>query len=163
MTSPPPVDPASIERLHPAPSVGIRPVWAAVVDIAPREDLGGGPHGERFIVPIQGGVFWGAPGFEAFHGRVRPGGADRQTLRADGVKELDAFYEIETHDGAVITVRNRVVLDDSRGPERYARSTIRLTAPPGPHAWLNRRIFIGTLQVLRPVREAVLIRGHLVD
>ena len=67
------------------------------------------------------------------------------------------------HDGAVITVRNRVVLDDSRGPERYARSTIRLTAPPGPHAWLNRRIFIGTLQVLRPVREAVLIRGHLVD
>ena len=89
------------------------------------------------------------------------GGADRQTLRPDGIKELDALYEMRTHDGAVITVHNQVLIDESVQPERYARSCIRVTAPQGPHAWLNRRLFVGTLQPLRPERQAVLIRGYM--
>jgi len=138
-------------------------VWSAVVDIAPAEALGMGPRGERWIVPILGGVFQGAPGFESFSGVVRAGGADRQTLRPDGVKELDAVYEIQTRDNAVIHVNNQVIIDPSLQPERYAMSCIRLTAPEGPHAWMNRRIFVGTLQPLRPEREAVLIRGYLMQ
>jgi hypothetical protein len=85
---------------------------------------------------------------------VLPGGADRQLLRPDGVKELDALYEMETHDGAAITVRNRVLVDDPSPDGRYARSVLQLTAPDGPHAWLNRRVFVGTLASLRPQREA---------
>lgn len=138
-------------------------VWHAVVDIAPRETLGTGARGERFIVPILGGVFWGGPGFEALHGRVRAGGADRQLLRGDGVKELHALYEMETHDGAVLTIDNRVLVDEAAQPQRYALSHLHVSAPAGPHAWLNRRVLLGTLQPLRPRRDAVLVRAWLCE
>ena len=96
-------------------------------------------------------------------GRVLPGGADRQWLRSDGLKELDALYEMQTDDGAVLTVRNRVVIDETALPGRYARSSVRITAPDGPHAWLGRRVFVGTLESLKPAREAVRISVYLVD
>lgn len=151
------------ERMHPPATVRARHVWTAVVDIAEREPLGIGPRGERWIVPILGGAFRGAAGFESLHGSVRPGGADRQTLRPDGIRELEAIYEMQTHDGAVLSVLNQVVIDDTVTPQRYAMSCIRVTAPQGPHAWLNRRLFVGTLQPLRPARDAVMIRGYLAD
>jgi hypothetical protein len=91
------------------------------------------------------------------HGTVVPGGADRQLLRADGVKELDALYELRVHDGTVLTVHNRVLIDESIAP-RYARSVLSVTAPAGPWAWLNRRVLVGTLQALRPEAAAVLVR-----
>ena len=138
-----------------------RLVWHALVDVAERQSWGMGPRGERWCVPIVGGQFWGAEGFEAFHGEVCAGGADRQTLRPDGIKELDALYEMRTHDGVVITVHNQVLIDEHVQPERYARSTIRVTAPAGPCDWLNRRVFVGTLQPLRPQRQAVLIRAYM--
>ena len=138
-------------------------LWTAVVDIASREALGIGPLGERGIVPILGGVFWGAPGHESLSGRVRAGGADRQLLRADGIKELRAEYEMQTDGGAVITVDNRVFVDESRQPERYALSHLFVSAPAGPHAWLNRRVLVGTLQSMRPMRQAVLVRAYLLD
>lgn len=136
-------------------------VWTAVVDIAPREALGPSSHGERFIVPILGGRFWGGPGHEPLQGIVRPGGADRQLLRPDGVKELHALYEMQTDDGAVLTIDNRVLIDEAAQPVRYALSRISVAAPEGQHAWLNRRLFVGTLLPLRPTREAVLIRAFL--
>lgn len=138
-----------------------RLVWQAVVDIGERQAWGLGPRGERWGVPILGGYFWGAPGFEALHGQVCAGGADRQTWRPDGIKELDALYEMRTHDGALLTVHNQVLIDESVQPERYARSCIRVSAPEGPHEWLNRRLLVGTLQPLRPERQAVLVRGYM--
>lgn len=141
------------------PPPELKLVYEAVVDIAERKELGASALGQRFIVDILGGTFQG-PGLR---GRVLPGGADRQLLRPDGVKELDALYEMQTDDGAVITVHNQVLVDDAAGPPRYARSTVRLRAPDGPHAWLNRRVFIGTLQSLRPARDAVQIQVFLVD
>jgi hypothetical protein len=138
----------------PAPEA--RFAWEAQVDIGERQSLGHGPRGERFIVPILGGRFEGP----RLRGTVLPGGADRQLLRADGVKELDALYELQTDDGAVITVRNRVLIDESATPGRYARSVLQLSAPAGPHDWLNRRVFVGTLHSLRPARAAVCIRVY---
>lgn len=138
----------------PAPEA--RLAWEAQVDIGERQSLGQGPRGERFIVPILGGRFEGP----RLRGTVLPGGADRQLLRADGVKELDALYELQTDDGAVITVRNRVLIDESATPGRYARSVLQLSAPAGPHDWLNRRVFVGTLHSLRPARAAVCIRVY---
>lgn len=159
-----PTDPALLKNL--ADGVPLLPlqgrlVWHAVVDIAERQPWGLGPRGERWGVPILGGHFWGGPGFEALHGQVCAGGADRQTLRPDGIKELDALYEMRTHDGAVLTVHNQVLIDETVEPERYARSCIRVSAPQGPHDWLNRRLFVGTLHVLRPARQAVLVRGYM--
>ena len=138
-------------------------VWTAVVDIDAREDLGPSSHGERFIVAIRGGQFWGGPGHDALRGIVRTGGADRQLLRPDGVKELHALYELQTDDGAVLTIDNRVLIDETLQPVRYALSRITVTAPEGPHAWLNRRLLVGTLVPLRPARDAVLIRAFLMS
>jgi hypothetical protein len=133
-----------------------RLLWQAAVEIGDRQTLGASPAGERFLVPIVGGSFWGGPGHEALQGRVLPGGADRQLLRPDGIKELDALYELQVDDGTVLTVRNRVLLDESVQP-RYARSTVRVTAPAGPWGWLNRRVIVGSLQSLRPQAPAVLV------
>lgn len=147
----------------PVPQPHATLVWTAVVDIGEREALGIGPLGERGIVPILGGRFWGGPGYESLRGRVRAGGADRQQMRPDGVKELRAEYEIETDDGAVITVDNRVLIDESHTPQRYALSHLHVCAPDGPHAWLNRRVLVGTLQPLRPRRQAVMVRAFRID
>jgi hypothetical protein len=135
--------------------------WEAIVDVADRVPMGTGPNGERGMVSIVGGEFRGGPDNPAFSGKVLPGGADRQLLRADGVKELDAVYEMQVDDGTVISVRNRVLIDDQRQGERYAMSRIQLTAPQGKWEWLNRRVFLGTLQSARPERNAVIIRGWL--
>ncbi|MCB1398265.1 MAG: DUF3237 domain-containing protein [Rhodobacter sp.] len=145
------------------PALHSRLLWEAIVDIAPREDLGTGPLGNRGIVPILGGVFRGGPGMEDFHGTVLAGGADRQLLRPDGAKELDALYEMRVQDGAVLTIHNQVVIDEPPGGGRYALSHIRVTAPQGRWDWLNKRIILGTLQPARPAREAVVIRGWLAD
>ena len=49
-----------------------RLAWTALIDIDQRESLGAGPQGERFIVPIRGGRFWGGPGFETLRASVDP-------------------------------------------------------------------------------------------
>jgi hypothetical protein len=146
----------------PLPHLGFRLLWEAVADVEARIDLGPGPLGERFLVPVLGGCFRPGPGIEGLAGKILPGGADRQLLRPDGVKELDAVYEMRTACGAVLGIRNRVLIDDSISP-RYAMSRIHVTAPDGPFAWLNRRLIVGTLQSARPERQAVIIRAWQVD
>lgn len=132
--------------------------WEAVVDVGPRQNLGMAPGGERFIIPILGGQFAGQVQGHTLRGTVMPGGADRQLLRPDGIKELDALYEMQLDDGTVLTIRNRVQIDAPADGPRYAFSHVRVTAPEGPHAWLNRRVFVGTLHSLPPERKAVLVR-----
>lgn len=132
--------------------------WEAVVQVSPRQDLGMSPAGERFIIPIVGGQFAGDIDGHVLRGRVLPGGADRQLLRPDGIKELDALYEMQHDDGTVLTIHNRVTIDAPANGSRYAFSHVKVTAPEGPHAWLNRRVFVGTLHGLPPEKQAVLIR-----
>jgi len=152
-----------IAEALPPISIGLRPLWHAAVDIGPRDSLGRSPGGERWIVPILGGTFWGAAGFESLQGVVLPGGADRQLQRADGARQLQALYEMRCNDGTVLTIDNQVIIDETEPGKRYAMSHLRVTAPQGPHDWLNRRIVLGTLQPLRPALEAVLIRSYLID
>lgn len=129
-------------------------VFEAIVNITKAEDLGPFPLGRRRIVPIIGGMFEG-PGLK---GIVRPGGADRQIIRVDGLRQLHALYELETDDGAVITVSNRVLIDDTRPGSLYAFSNVELAAPDGRYGWLNRKVFVGSLNPTKPGQQAVKVR-----
>ena len=145
----------------PAPTSTL--LWTAFVDVGDRIDLGPSRGGHWFKVPILGGTFMGGPDHAALSGTVLGGGSDRQMLRPDGVRELCATYDMKTEDGAVLALVNRVTVDDSRSPERYAISVIEVSAPDGPHAWLNRRVIIGTLKSRRPEVDQVVIQAFLVD
>ncbi len=147
----------------PAAAPTARLLWTAIVDVGDRQDLGYGPLGHRYLVPILAGRFYAGPGFEGLSGAVLPGGADRQLVRGDGVKELDARYEMQTDAGGTLTIRNNVIVDETRLPERYAMSVISVTAPKGDLDWLNRRLVLGTLQTARPKRQAVLVRAWMAD
>jgi hypothetical protein len=132
-------------------------VYEAVFDLGTTLQLGASPNGERRIVPITGGRFQG-PGLA---GRVMPGGADRQLVRRDGATMLDATYELQTDDGVVISVRNRVLSRPTTDPKqpRYLYSTLDIVAPEGGYGWLNDWVFVGTLHSLRP-EPHVLIRVY---
>jgi Protein of unknown function (DUF3237) len=132
-------------------------VWTAEIDVGERQDLGHGPMGARYLVPILGGHFAGP----RLQGRVLHGGADRQWLRPDGVRELDALYEMLADDGSLITVRNRVLVDGDDPATRYARSVVQVRVAQGPHDWLNRRVLVGTLESLRPERAAVRVTVYV--
>lgn len=139
----------------------LRLLWTAIVDVADRLDLGPSPLGQRYLVPILGGVFYAGPGIDGLNGKVLAGGEDRQLLRADGIKELDAHYEMRADSGDILTIRNSVIVDEAGQPERYAMSVISVTAPQGSLDWLNRRVVLGTLQTARPKRQAVVVRAWL--
>lgn len=134
-------------------------VYEAIVDIDDVQILGQSPVGQRFIVNILGGEFKGPK----LQGRVLPGGADRQLLRPDGIKELDALYEMQTDDGVFITVHNQVIIDMPSPEQRYACSVVKFRAPSGRYEWLNRRIFVGDLASLKPTKNAVKIRVYCVN
>ncbi|MCO8170733.1 DUF3237 domain-containing protein [Pseudomonas sp. 21LCFQ02] len=147
----------AVHQAHAAESAPPRSelVYEAIVDIEPAVSLGQGPLGERRMVPIAGGEFHG----KGLAGKVLAGGADRQLIRSDGVRELDAIYEMQTDDGVILSVRNQVLVR-GEGAERYAFSRITVDAPKGRYEWLNQSLFIGTLTSLRPARNAVSIKAY---
>ena len=121
--------------------------------MAPPQELGDTPQGRRRIIGITGGRFSG----ERLSGRVLPGGADWQVIRADGVADLDARYTLETSDGALVFVRNRgyrhgpaeVLKRLSSGEEvdpslYYMRTTPRFETGDARYAWLNRIVCVAT-------------------
>jgi hypothetical protein len=77
-------------------------IFAADVRVGAPLNVGDIGKGGRRVVSITGGEFSGPH----IRGTVVPGGADWQTLRGDGVFELEARYTLQTNDGALIVVRN---------------------------------------------------------
>lgn len=118
-------------------------VYTAVALLEERVSHGTSPYGERFRIPIIGGSFEGPD----IRGRIVPGGADWQLLRADGYLELLADYFMETDDKVQIKVTNRGLIQTAPGADgkRYAMTTPRFEAPMGKYGWLNQLIFAGTV------------------
>lgn len=121
--------------------------------LAPPQELGDTPLGRRRIIGITGGRFSG----ERLSGRVLPGGADWQVIRADGVADLDARYTLETEDGALIYVRNRglrhgppeiirkLAAGEAVDPAMYyMRTTPAFETGDARYGWLNRMMCIAT-------------------
>lgn len=125
-------------------------VYEAVVEIGAPVDVGATPSGNRRYIPILGGRFQGAK----ISGQVLPGGADWQTDRRDGITEVEALYSMKCDDGTVIIVHNCGVISEQG---RYMRTAPRFDAPEGPHDWLNRSQFVGSISG-GPVPGTVIIR-----
>ena len=131
----------------------LEPLLGAEITLAAPLELGDTPLGRRRVIPITGGTFRGA----RLSGRVLPGGADWQVIRADGVADLDARYTLETDDGALIYVRNKGY---RHGPAEvlqklaagipvdpalyYMRTTPWFETGAGRYHWLNRVVCVGT-------------------
>ena len=129
--------------------------FTAKVTLDKIQDLGNTPHGHRRIIPITGGSFEGP----AIKGVVKPGGADWQIIRADGVVELSAQYTIETDDGALIYITNRGYRNASAdvtrriangemvgAKEYYFRTTPFFETASSKYDYLNNHIFICTAE-----------------
>ncbi len=68
------------------------------VEVGPPQEFGQVPRGRRRIIPILGGTFEGPN----IRGKVLPGGADWQIVRADGFADLDTRYLSQTDSGSLI-------------------------------------------------------------
>ena len=132
--------------------IELAPLMQIRVTLEPVRDLGDTPLGRRRIIGITGGSFSGR-----LSGRVLPGGADWQIVRADGTADLDARYTLETSDGALIYVNNRgyrhgpkdVVARLARGEDvdpalYYMRTTPWFETSAPAYDWLNRIVCVGT-------------------
>ena len=122
------------------------------VEVGAPRMIGAGPFGQRRVVPITGGRVTGE-----ISGTIIPGGADWQTVGAEGVSEFRAQYVFETPAGALVEVidsgfrhgpaevMKRLAAGEAVSPtDYYMRSTTRLlTGDPGL-AWINRTIFVST-------------------
>jgi uncharacterized protein DUF3237 len=131
----------------------LEPLLRAEVTLAPAQELGDTPHGRRRVIVITGGAFRG----EKLSGRILPGGADWQVIRADGVAELDARYTLETTDRALIYVRNfgyrhgppelmrRLMAGDPVDPALYyMRTTPLFETGAERYRWLNGLICVAS-------------------
>jgi hypothetical protein len=122
---------------------GFEFAFEAIVEIGPAEKVGTTPYGERNRIPITGGTFAGP----RIKGVVLPGGADWQLVRKDGSMTLDADYMIQAEDGALIHVHNRGVVSGTAGTsDFYLRTAPIFEAPVGSNDWLNKAVFVGTVE-----------------
>ena len=127
--------------------------FRAEVMVAAPLELGVTHLGRRRIIAITGGTIDGP----RLSGKVLPGGADWQIIRADGTAELEARYTIAAEDGALISVVNRgfrhgppevmrqLVAGEPVDPGRYyfrCAPFFEIAAPA--HQWLARTIFVAS-------------------
>jgi hypothetical protein len=102
------------------------------------------------------------------HRRVIPitGGADWNLTRRDGGSSVEADYYLRTDDGVVIRNHNQGVRGNEAAsaapdaPETFFMYTIPTFKAPASsrYDWMNRAVFIGTLQGRKGQTGAVLIR-----
>ena len=77
-----------------------QPIFTVEAELDEIRRFGATPYGERRVVGIRGGTVTGP----RLNGRILPGGADWQIIRADAVTDIEARYTIESSDGGLIVV-----------------------------------------------------------
>ena len=130
--------------------VELRELLAIEIHVRPPVDLGGG---RRFIA-FERGTFAGRDGLS---GGVLEGGIDWQTVRPDGVLEIDAHYTLVTDADEAVEVRSRgirkatesvaarIARGDAVDPdEYYFRTHVRLTTSAPRLSFLNDLVAIST-------------------
>ncbi|MGX7704032.1 DUF3237 domain-containing protein [Methylobacterium sp. Gmos1] len=135
------------------PAPALEHVFDARIDVAIPCEIGATSAGARRVIAITGGTVSGP----ALAGRVLPGGADYQTIAADGLTHLHARYVVEAGDGARIYVENTGLrfgppeaLERLRRGEPVDPSLIYFRTVPrfetaAPHlAWMQTSLFLAT-------------------
>jgi hypothetical protein len=133
--------------------VSEKPIFVIHSGLGSIQKLGGTPYGERRIINILGGTVEGPK----LKGKILPGGADWQIVRADGVVDLRARYTVETDTGGLILVNSegyrhgppevmaRLARDETVDPSLYYfRAFMRFETADPAAAFLNRILAIGT-------------------
>jgi uncharacterized protein DUF3237 len=134
------------------PLLSEKPIFVITSTLAGIQKLGNTPYGERRIINILGGAVEG----ERLKGKVLPGGADWQIVRADGVVHLTARYTVETETGGQILVNSegyrhgppevmaRLARDETVDRSLYYfRAFMRFETADPQAAWLNRILAVG--------------------
>jgi Protein of unknown function (DUF3237) len=142
--------------------VELRDLMLITIAVRPIVDLGGG----RRYVAFDGGTFEGRDGLT---GTVLEGGIDWQTVRPDGVLEIDAHYTLHTEEDEAIEVRSqgvrkasesvaaRLALGEVVAPdEYYFRTLVRLSSAAPRLHWMNDLIAVSTGD-----RERSTVRIHV--
>lgn len=119
--------------------------------VAAPAELGQVPSGRRRIIDITGGTVEGQ-----IKGKVRPGGADWQIVRADGFTELDTRYTLETDKGQLIYVQNpgvrsappdvmkKLLAGEVVDPALvYFRTQPKFETSAPELQWITRSLFVG--------------------
>lgn len=139
-----------------------QPIFTIEAELDAIMSLGQTPVGERRIIGIRGGTVLG----RKFNGRVLPGGADWQIIRADGAADIKARYTLESDGGARVLVDSvglrhgppdviaRLARGDNVDPALYYfRTVMRFETGDPSTDWLNRIIAVARGQRLaRAVR-----------
>lgn len=128
-----------------------QPIFTIHCELDGIMSLGRTPLGERRIINILGGPVTGVK----LNGRVLPGGADWQIIRADGTADIQARYIIETDAGACILVSSEglrhgpadVMARLGRGENvdpalYYFRTFMRFETADPAADWMNRILAI---------------------
>lgn len=133
-----------INMLSPEPILRIR------ADLADILHFGATPIGERRVINILGGTVTGK-----LTGKILPGGADWQFIRADGAAHVEARYTIQADSGAYVLVSSegirhgppevlaRLLTGEAVDPSLYYfRTCMRFETGDNEFGWLNRVITI---------------------
>lgn len=138
---------------------GLEPAFEVDVELGPLEDHGATRAGHRRVIPIVGGAVHGA-----FEGRILPGGADWQLVRADGAIEIDGRYSAQAADGSLVYLH---AVGVRSGPPEVLAALLR-GEPVDPSAYYFRTVvtiesaahpeFERSLYVASCIREANRVR-----
>lgn len=107
------------------------------VQVGPPLKLGDDGCGAARVVPILGGTVTGP----SLNGRILPGGADEQRIRADGLTRIRARYLIETEQGGLVRVSSQGL---RHGPPEVMAALLRGEPVDPAQVWFRAVIRLET-------------------
>ena len=135
-----------------APALQTRYVFSLAIRVGAPIIAGDLGYGIRRIIPILGGEVRG----EGIKGTIFPTGADFQTIRPNGLTELEAKYAFEMDDGAIVYIENTGIRSGSKElldriaqgqpvdpASIYFRSVPKFQTGAENCRWLMESLFVG--------------------
>lgn len=127
------------------------PILRVEADLQEPQLFGKTPYGERRVINIIGGTVSGPK----LKGKILPGGADWQIIRADGVADIFARYTVQLESGGFVLVTSAglrhgppdVIARLAKGEpvprdQYYFRTSVRFETAAPEAEWLNRTLMI---------------------